>query len=308
MQRGETWPFGQLVRVGGQMSDLALGALAAVTASALFSAGLVLQSLEARTVPASHSLRLSLIGRLLGRRRWVLGGLLMVAGFGFHVGALLLAPLTVVQPSLAAGLVVLLVVGARSGGEPIRSRELLAVTAITLGVVGLTLSAPERTTVSAGSLALAVGLGALGAVALVPHALAVLDRRHRQAGSLVATIGAGAAYSLTGLTTKLISDRIDANDWLGAALWLALTIGGAMLALVDQTTALQRRGATQVGVIIYVMPVVVPVVLAPLLVGETWGSSAVPLILSVAAVCAGAGSLSGSRHVSTLEEASRVRW
>jgi drug/metabolite transporter (DMT)-like permease len=232
----------------------------------------------------------------------------MVVGFGFHVGALLLAPLTVVQPSLAAGLVVLLVVGARSGGEPIRSRALLAVAAISLGVVGLTLSAPDRTTVSAGSLALALGLGALGAVALLPHALAVLDRRHRQAGSLVATIGAGAAYSLTGLTTKLISDRMDAGDWGGAAFWLALTIGGAALALVDQTTALQRRGATQVGVIIYVMPVVVPVVLAPLLVGEAWGSSAAPLALSVAAVCAGAALLSGTSQVSRLEEASRVRW
>ena len=290
------------------MGELALGAVAAVTASVLFSAGLVLQSLEARTVPAEHSLRLSLIGRLLGRRRWVLGGLLMVVGFGFHVGALLLAPLTVVQPSLAAGLAVLLVVGARSGGEPIRSREVLAVVAISLGVVGLTLSGPERTTASTGILALVLGLGALGAVALLPHALAVLDRRHRQAGSLVATVGAGAAYSLTGLTTKLISDRMDAGDWAGAGLWLALTIGGAALALVDQTTALQRRGATQVGVIIYVMPVVVPVVLAPLLVGESWGSSAAPLALSVAAVCAGAAALAGSRHVKALEEASRVRW
>src|SRR3954452_616961 len=153
------------------MGELALGAVAAVTASALFSAGLVLQSLEARTVPAQHSLRLSLIRRLLDRRRWVLGGLLMVIGFGFHVGALLLAPLTVVPPSLAAGLVVLLVVGARSGGEPIRLRETLAVAAISAGVVGLTLSSPERTTVTAGALALALALGALGAVALLPHAL-----------------------------------------------------------------------------------------------------------------------------------------
>jgi drug/metabolite transporter (DMT)-like permease len=290
------------------MRELALGAVAAVTASVLFSAGLVLQSLEARTVPAEHSLRLSLIARLLGRRRWVLGGVLMVLGFAFHVGALLLAPLTVVQPSLAAGLLVLLVVGARSGTEPIRARELLAVAAISLGVLGLTLTGPERTTVTAGALALALGLGALGAVALLPHALSVLDRRHRHAGSLVATIGAGAAYSLTGLTTKLASDRIDGADWLGVAFWLAVTVAGATLALVDQTTALQRRGATQVGVIIYVMPVVVPVALAPLLVNEDWGSSAAPLAVSVAAVCAGAASLSGSRHVSTLEEASQVRW
>src|SRR3954452_1233300 len=132
------------------MGELALGAVAAVTASALFSAGLVLQSLEARTVPAQHSLRLSLIRRLLGRRRWVLGGALMVVGFGFHVGALLFAPLTVVQPSRAGGLLLLLVAGARSGGEPIRSREILAVVAISAGVVGLTLSSPERTTATAG--------------------------------------------------------------------------------------------------------------------------------------------------------------
>src|SRR3954453_16107758 len=137
------------------MTSSALGAVAAVTASALFSAGLLLQSLEARTVPAERSFRLSLIAGLLGRRRWVLGGLLMALGFGVHVCALLLAPLTVVQPSLAAGLVVLLVVGARSDGEQIRAREVLAVGAISLGVLGLTLTAPERTTISAGALALA---------------------------------------------------------------------------------------------------------------------------------------------------------
>jgi drug/metabolite transporter (DMT)-like permease len=290
------------------MDGSALGAVAAVTASALFSAGLVLQSLEARAVPAERSFRLSLIGGLLGRRRWVLGGLLMALGFGVHVCALLLAPLTVVQPSLAAGLIVLLIVGARSDGEQIRAREVLAVGAISLGVLGLTLTAPERTTISAGDLALAISLAALAAVALASHALAAFDRRRPQAGGLAAAVGAGAAYALTGLTTKLISDRMDAGDWAGAAFWLVLTVAGASLALVDQTTALQRRGATQVGVIIYVMPVVVPVLLAPLLVGETWGSSAVPLALSVGAVCAGAASLARSQHVSAMEERPPVRW
>jgi drug/metabolite transporter (DMT)-like permease len=293
------------------MTDLALGALAAVTASSLFSAGLVLQSLEARTVPPEHSLRLSLIGRLLGRRRWVLGGALMAIGFGFHVGALMLAPLTVVQPSLAAGLLVLLAVGTRTEGGSVGVRELVGVAAISLGVVGLTLTAPDRTTLSAGVALLALALGALAAVALLPHALALLASRHRRSGTLLATFGAGAAYALTGLTTKLISDRVDTGDWLGAALWLGLTALAGTLALVDQTTALQRRGATQVGVIIYVMPVVVPVLLAPVLVGEAWSSSpasGLPLGLSVAAVCAGAAALSGSRTVSALEDASRIRW
>src|SRR3954462_3805119 len=131
------------------MGHLSLGALAAVTASALFSVGLVLQSLEARPVPSEHSLRLSLIALLLERRRWVFGGLVMVAGFGFHVGALLLAPLTVLQPSLAAGLVVLLVAGGGRRGERVEGRDVLAVVAISVGVVGLTLTAAERNSLSA---------------------------------------------------------------------------------------------------------------------------------------------------------------
>src|SRR3712207_2058982 len=94
--------------VADPMVDLVLGAAAAAAASALFSAGLLLQSLEARGAPRGGG---PLALRLVRRPRWVLGGVLMVAGFGFHVAALFLAPLTVVQPALAAGLLVLLVAG-----------------------------------------------------------------------------------------------------------------------------------------------------------------------------------------------------
>jgi len=291
------------------MGQLALGAVGAVTASVLFSAGLVLQSLEARTIPDEHSLRLSLIARLLGRPRWIAGCLVMVVGFGFHVAALLLAPLTVVQPSLAAGLVVLLVAGARHDAEPVRAREVIAVAAISLGVVGVTLGASQRNTLSTDPALLALALCPLAAAAIAPYGLALLSSGHGRSGGMSATLGAGAAYALTGLTTKLASDRTAAGDWLGAVLWLAITASAAGLALLDQTTALQRRGATQVGVIIYVMPVVVPV-LAGVLLGERWAASpaaAVVLALSVAAVCAGAALLSGSRRVVTWEAASRAR-
>ena len=148
------------------MGESALGAVAAVTASALFSTGLVLQSLEARTVPAERALRLSLIGGLLGRLRWVVGGILMVIGFGFHVGALMVAPLTVVQPSLAAGLLVLLVVGRRTDDEPAGAKELGAVAAILLDVVGLSLTVPARTTLSASYSSLVMEQGTVEAHAL----------------------------------------------------------------------------------------------------------------------------------------------
>src|SRR3954451_10476 len=292
------------------MGHLSLGALAAVTASVLFSIGLVLQSLEARTILPEHSLRLSLIARLLERRRWIVGGLVMVAGFGFHVCALLLAPLTVVQPSLAAGLIVLLVAGARHDAEPVHGRDVLAVLAISLGVVGLTLTASQRNTLTVSPARLALALIPLAVAALAPYGVAVLSSRHGRSGGLSATLGAGAAYALTGLTTKLVSARSADADWGGAILWLAITASAAGLALVDQTTALQRRGATQVGVIIYVMPVVVPVLLASALLGESGAASpaaAVGLGVSVTAVCAGAAFLSGSRRVVALEAPTRPR-
>ena len=177
-------------------------------------------------------------------------------------------------------------------------RELGAVAAISLGLVGLALTAPDRTTLSASAATLALALGPVAALALLPHVLALVQPRHRQAGSVPAALGAGAAYALTGVTTKLLSDRVDTGDWVGAAFWLALTALAGTLALVDQTTALQGRGATHVGVMVYVMPVVVPVLLAPVLVGEDWDSSPVggmPLALSFAAVCAGATALAVSR-------------
>ena len=289
------------------MTDLALGAVAAVAASVLFSVGLLLQAREARRVAYEESGPLEVVGRLLRRPRWLLGGAAMSAGFGLHVSALLLAPLTVVQPSLAAGLLVLLVYAARFEGAGVGVREVGGVLAIGLGVVAVTLTSPERSTAWAGAAPLAAGLGALALIAVAPQ----LPGLARVAGAgrigVVATVGAGVAYSLTGLTTKLLSDRLDAGDWAGAGAWLLATVLAAGLALLDQTAALQRRGATQVGVAIYVMPVVLPVLLAPVILGEGWGSApagVVPLLLALAAVSAGAAALAGSRRVAAAEHPS----
>ena len=86
--------------------------------------------------------------------------------------ALLLAPLTVVQPCLASGLVVLLWLGATKLGETPGRREFVAVAAIVAGVAGVAWAAPERTTDHAGTaaIALALGLVAIPIVAPVPAA------------------------------------------------------------------------------------------------------------------------------------------
>ena len=71
-------------------------------------------------------------------------------GWPLEIAALLLAPLTVVQPCLASGLVLLLWLGATRLGEAPGRREALAVAAIVIGLAGVAWAAPARGTEYAG--------------------------------------------------------------------------------------------------------------------------------------------------------------
>ncbi len=94
--------------------ELVLGILAAFGASTLYSLGIALQALDAREASRERSrCALALLGGLVRRSRWLLGTGLSILGFPLQFVALLLAPLVVVQPALAAGLLVLLFVGER---------------------------------------------------------------------------------------------------------------------------------------------------------------------------------------------------
>jgi len=93
-----------------------LGLLLALAASVLFNVAVAIQALDARVLPRELSLRFGLLRRLVRRRRWRIGMLLAVLGWPLHAAALGLAPLTAVQPALAAGLLILLVVAASTLG------------------------------------------------------------------------------------------------------------------------------------------------------------------------------------------------
>src|SRR3982750_2038795 len=115
------------------MSAAALGGVAsAAVAAACFDGGLAVQALDARAVPREHGLHPKLITRLLRRRRWVAATALAFLGWPFHLLALGLAPLSLVQPTLALGLVLLLYLGHRLLGERVGRTEFLGVG----GVVG----------------------------------------------------------------------------------------------------------------------------------------------------------------------------
>ena len=109
---------------------LALGLAAALLASVLFSVGIALQGIEARSAPADLGHRASLLVLLLRRSRSLIGWLLGIVGVGPQVLALAVAQFVVVQPALAVGLLVLLFLVSRTFHEPVGPAEVVGVAAI----------------------------------------------------------------------------------------------------------------------------------------------------------------------------------
>ena len=282
---------------------LALGIAAAVGASLLYNASIALQALEVRNEPHEHSLRVSLLGRLLRNRKWLGATALGLLGWPLEIVALLLAPLTVVQPCLASGLVLLLWMGAKKLGERPGPREWVAVGAIGVGVVGVALVAPERSTDHAGTATMAIALALVAIPMLAPYAL-----RSRAASlSTLAVVSAGCGYAWTAIASKMFTDELVAGVLLVAFAWLATAAASEVLALLSEMSALQRRGATHVAPIMFAVQVLVPVGLAPLIFGESWGETPLggaALLALMAIAVSGVVLLAGSRSVGrVLDEA-----
>lgn len=255
------------------MLSFVFGVVMGLASAAAYSVGVSLQSLEAREVPSSESLRLSLLRRLVTRRRWVVGTLCVIAGWGLQAAALLLAPLTIVQPTLAVGLFVLLIAGTRITDERVGRREVVAVVAIFVGVTGLAFASPKDVeTGHAAPLTLGLTLAAFAAVALSPYLL----RGRRHLWLVVAS--AGLAYACSGFLTKFMADAVSPPEVLKAVLWLGATACAAGVGLVSEMTALQERSAIRIFPGVLVIQIVVAVLLAPLIAGETWSSD--PLVLA----------------------------
>jgi hypothetical protein len=275
---------------------VALGIAAAIVASLLYNTSIALQALEARQVPEEHSLQPSLLGRLVRNRRWLGATVLGFLGWPFEVAALLLAPLTVVQPCLASGLILLLWLGVTRLGEAPGRREFIAVGAITIGIAGVALAAPERTTDHAGAGAIALALALVGIPVLAPY----LRRRRTGMVGALTILSAGFGYAWTAIASKLLTDELAAGAALVGVAWLATVVLSESLALLSEMSALQQRPATHVAPAMFAIQVLVPVLLAPLIFGESWANTplgGVVLVAFMAIAVAGTVLIAGSPAV-----------
>jgi hypothetical protein len=273
------------------MAELILGILAAVGASVFYSLGIALQAMDAKEAPREEHLRLALVWGLVKRGRWMLGTGLSILGWPLQVIALLLAPLVVVQPALAAGLLVLVFVGQRMLGEHAGRHEHLAMAAIVIGVIGAGLCAPPRSTGHTSErLTILIVLLVLAAASLLPYLLRAL----RRSPASVTIVCAGLAFGWSGVATKLASDDLSHGYLVVAVAWGLATAAASAVGVLSESSSLQARPAIQVAPVVFVTQTIVPVALAPVLFGESFSDTplgGLPLALSLLLLVAGAAAL-----------------
>jgi drug/metabolite transporter (DMT)-like permease len=279
---------------------VALGLIAAVAASVAFNVGIVLQAADARQEPAAEGLRLTLLAHLARRRRWIAGLLLGGVGFLLQVLALSLSPFVVVQPVLAAGLLLMLYLGVRMLGERVGRAEVAGVVGITAGIGLLAWGQPAGIETVSNEAAVISVMGAMVAISLIPFAL---RGRGRLDSATFVIVASSLAYGAGNIATKLVSDGIDSSSWPLVGIWLATAAATGVVALTTEMTALQRRPATFVVPVSFAIQTFLPVVLEPIYLTERWGTAALsgaPLIAGLLLIALGAVAVSRTRAVSAL--------
>jgi drug/metabolite transporter (DMT)-like permease len=100
-----------------------VAALIALAAAALFGLGNALEHREVQVLDEPDSIRLSLIGKLAKRRRWLMGFGCDVGAYALHATALGIGALVLVQPMLPLNLLFALPLSAHWAGRPFTARQ-----------------------------------------------------------------------------------------------------------------------------------------------------------------------------------------
>ncbi|MEA2444275.1 MAG: hypothetical protein QOJ12_1567 [Thermoleophilales bacterium] len=167
-------------------------------------------AVEAPDVEVRRPLR-SIAG-LFRSRWWTIGYAVSAVAYAFHVGALAIAPLSLVQAVLAGGLVLLAVLAERLFGFGLGKREWagVALAACGLAFLALTDNAPAGQTSAkyslAGLLAFEVALLGLGAALILSSRRAGGDRGRY---GVYLAVAAGLLFTVSHVATKAIAHHSD---------------------------------------------------------------------------------------------------
>jgi len=204
-------------------------------------------AVEAPDVDARHLLRSAVA--LFRSRWWAIGYGVAIVAYLFHVGALTLAPLSLVQAVLAAGLVLLGVFAERVFGHELGKREwtgiLLAATGLCfLAVTGGSKSGQETADYSvAAMIAFESGLVAIGVTLL----LSCRNGRATNSEGVLLGVAAGLLFTVTHVAIKAATGKFDTSVVeLLATPYLPIAVVGGIAAFFISARSLQIGPAVPV--------------------------------------------------------------
>ncbi len=233
-----------------------LGVLVAALATTSYNVGLIVEKRALGTMPAIDARHaVSMVRTLAFNPGWLGGFSLMLCGFALQVVALMLAQVSVVQPVLGSGVVILVLLSRLVLRERLGRVELGCVLAVAVAIGAIALSAAgpagqvghEASGLLIAAVAVPAGLAALalGASALRP----VPAAKHRERAAGVSYgLATGLLYGIATLALKALSGAIFHHQGGYGGLAVAvltspypyLTAGCSAIALLIFQTGLQR--------------------------------------------------------------------
>jgi drug/metabolite transporter (DMT)-like permease len=184
----------------------------------------------------------------LFRSKWFAIGMMVALGaWVFHVAALAMAPLSVVQAVIAGGLVFLTVLAERYFGCSVGTRQWAGVGLTALGLVLLAVTLPSHGAHSSYSLAAMIAfesaLLALGTFLVLSKTL----DGHEHHGVMLGT-AAGMLFGVSDVAIKALTGAAGTGGAMGVLLspWLLTCIAASVIAFYASARGLQKGEAVPV--------------------------------------------------------------
>ena len=196
-------------------------------------------------VSMRHPIR-SAVG--LFRSKWFAVGMLVAMGaWSLHVGALALAPLSLVQALISGGLVLLAVLAERYFGCAVGLRQWIGVGLTALGLVLITVTLPSGT--GAHSSYSTAGMIVFESVLLLVGMTLVFSRRlgsHEHHGVFLGT-AAGILFGVSDIAIKALTGLVGQAGVLGlVSPWLITCVAASIIAFYASARGLQKGEAVPV--------------------------------------------------------------
>ena len=201
---------------------------------------------SAPAVDIRHPLRTARC--LFGARLFAIGMAIATGAWVFHVGAMAMAPLSVVQAVLAGGVVLLAIMAERVFGLPISRRQWLGIGLTAVGLLLLGFSLPSVH--GAHSRFSVPGMIVFETVLLLAGTLLIMGPRigapHQHHGFMLGA-ASGILFGVSDIAIKAISGMVGAHGVVGlVSPWTAVTVVASIAAFYASAKGLQDGEAVPV--------------------------------------------------------------